>query len=197
MRQALVHGHILCARPGSVPRRGDRRRVYRRYRRGGRCHSCGMPPSRSQGRMLLPGFIDTQVNGGGGVLFNDDPSVDTIRRIGAAHRKFGTTGFLPTLISDDLRQSKRAIEAVRRRFRKVCLACWASISRARFSARRAKACTIRQIPHPGRRGFALLTSLKNGKTLVTLAPEMTTPETIGRSGGGGRDRRRRPHQCQL
>ena len=42
-----------------------------------------------EGGWLLPGFIDTQVNGGGGVLFNDDPSVETIRRIGAAHARFG------------------------------------------------------------------------------------------------------------
>src|SRR5687767_5904413 len=54
------------------------------------------------GKLLLPGFIDTQVNGGGGVLFNDEQSVAAIREIGQAHRKFGTTGFLPTLISEDL-----------------------------------------------------------------------------------------------
>ena len=46
------------------------------------------------GRMLLPGFIDCQVNGGGGVLFNDQPTAEGIRAIGAAHRRFGTTGFL-------------------------------------------------------------------------------------------------------
>ena len=68
-----------------------------------------------KGALLLPGFIDTQVNGGGGVLFNDDPSVETIRRIGAAHRKFGTTGFLPTLISDDLGQSEAGDRGGRRR----------------------------------------------------------------------------------
>ena len=48
------------------------------------------------GQLLLPGFIDLQVNGGGGVLFNDAPTVETIRAIAAAHREFGTTGFLPT-----------------------------------------------------------------------------------------------------
>ena len=55
-----------------------------------------------KGQRLVPGFVDTQVNGGGGVLFNDDPSVDSIVEIGRAHRRYGTTGFLPTLISDDL-----------------------------------------------------------------------------------------------
>ena len=63
-------------------------------------------------QLLLPGFIDVQVNGGGGVLFNDAPSLDSIRAIGAAHRRFGTTGFLPTLISDDLDTIGRAIDAV-------------------------------------------------------------------------------------
>jgi len=47
------------------------------------------------GQLLLPGFIDSQVNGGGGVLFNDAPSVESIRAIGRAHRRFGTTGFCP------------------------------------------------------------------------------------------------------
>jgi N-acetylglucosamine-6-phosphate deacetylase len=64
------------------------------------------------GRLLLPGFIDCQVNGGGGVLFNDAPTVETIRKIGAAHRRFGTTGFLPTLISDDVAVMRAAIDAV-------------------------------------------------------------------------------------
>ena len=63
------------------------------------------------GYLLLPGFIDTQVNGGGGVLFNDDPSVGSIAAIAAAHRRIGTTGILPTLISDDLDVVDRALRA--------------------------------------------------------------------------------------
>ncbi|HEX4739472.1 MAG TPA: N-acetylglucosamine-6-phosphate deacetylase [Allosphingosinicella sp.] len=66
-----------------------------------------------EGGLLLPGFIDTQVNGGGGALFNDAPSTDTIARIGAAHRRYGTTGFLPTLISDDLSVVEAALTAMR------------------------------------------------------------------------------------
>src|SRR5471030_1108494 len=65
-----------------------------------------------QGARLLPGFIDAQVNGGGGVLFNDAPIVETIRQIGAAHRRYGTTGFLPTLISDDVQVMRAALDAV-------------------------------------------------------------------------------------
>jgi N-acetylglucosamine-6-phosphate deacetylase len=52
------------------------------------------------GSLLAPGFIDIQVNGGGGVLLNDDPSVEAVRTMAAAHRRFGTTGLLPTLITD-------------------------------------------------------------------------------------------------
>ena len=42
--------------------------------------------------LLIPGFIDIQVNGGGGYLFNQQPSVDSIKKIADAHAQFGTTG---------------------------------------------------------------------------------------------------------
>jgi N-acetylglucosamine-6-phosphate deacetylase len=64
------------------------------------------------GATLLPGFIDVQVNGGGGLLFNDDPSVETIRVIAETHRRYGSTGLLPTLISDDLSVVEAGIRAV-------------------------------------------------------------------------------------
>ncbi len=65
------------------------------------------------GGILTAGFIDTQVNGGGGVLFNDSPNVETILKIRDAHRKFGTHYLLPTLISDDLSKVSKAIDAVK------------------------------------------------------------------------------------
>jgi N-acetylglucosamine-6-phosphate deacetylase len=52
------------------------------------------------GGILSPGFIDAQINGGGGVLLNETPSVKGISAILAAHRPFGTTHALPTLITD-------------------------------------------------------------------------------------------------
>ena len=66
----------------------------------------GAPPKDAQvvdlaGRHLVPGFIDTQVNGGGDVLFNDEPTADGLRRIAAGHRKFGPTGAL-LATGDDL-----------------------------------------------------------------------------------------------
>jgi len=65
-----------------------------------------------KGQLLLPGFIDVQVNGGGGVLFNAEPTVEALATMGAAHRKFGTTGFLPTLITDTADVMRKALDAV-------------------------------------------------------------------------------------
>ncbi|SEH11244.1 N-acetylglucosamine 6-phosphate deacetylase [Sphingopyxis sp. YR583] len=75
----------------------------------------GTPADREidlDGGWLLPGFVDTQVNGGGGVLFNDQVDVEAIAAIGAAHARFGTTAFLPTLISDTPAQIAAALAAV-------------------------------------------------------------------------------------
>jgi N-acetylglucosamine-6-phosphate deacetylase len=52
------------------------------------------------GGILSPGFIDWQINGGGGVLFNAEPTVEGIASIGAAHRREGVTAFLPTVVTD-------------------------------------------------------------------------------------------------
>ncbi len=65
------------------------------------------------GAVLAPGFIDLQVNGGGGVLLNDQPTVDGMRAIARAHRKFGTTACLPTLITDTREQMRSAVAAAR------------------------------------------------------------------------------------
>ncbi|WP_279482900.1 N-acetylglucosamine-6-phosphate deacetylase [Aureimonas sp. SK2] len=59
-----------------------------------------MGVERLDGGLLAPGFVDIQVNGGGGVLFNDAPSVEGIRAITAAHARFGSTALLPTVITD-------------------------------------------------------------------------------------------------
>ncbi|MBA6336980.1 N-acetylglucosamine-6-phosphate deacetylase [Colwellia sp. BRX8-7] len=62
--------------------------------------------------LVVPGFIDLQVNGGGGALFNDSPSLKNIKTIMAAHAKFGTTAMLPTLITDKISVMQQAAEAM-------------------------------------------------------------------------------------
>lgn len=132
-----------------------------------------------RGALLLPGFIDCQVNGGGGVLFNDAPSVEVIRRIGTAHRKFGTTGFLPTLISADLEVVERAIAAVQAAIEAAVPGVLGIHIEGPFLSLARKGihdqAKLRELDDSG---IGLLTSLKGGRTLVTLAPEMTTPELI-------------------
>jgi N-acetylglucosamine-6-phosphate deacetylase len=61
--------------------------------------------------LIAPGFIDVQVNGGGGVLFNDETTPEGLKAIAAAHRKYGTTGILPTLITDDRKVMAKAVAA--------------------------------------------------------------------------------------
>ena len=61
----------------------------------------GVPQHDLGGGWLLPGFIDVQVNGGGGALLNNTPDVAALRAMMHGHRRFGTTGMMPTLISDD------------------------------------------------------------------------------------------------
>jgi N-acetylglucosamine-6-phosphate deacetylase len=131
------------------------------------------------GKLLLPGFIDSQVNGGGGVLFNDAPSAETIRAIGAAHRRFGTTGFLPTLISDDLDVVARAIAAVKGAIEAgVPGVLGIHIEGPFLNVARKGVHDPAKLRELEPSAVGLLTSLQGGKTLVTLAPEMTTPEII-------------------
>ena len=129
--------------------------------------------------LLVPGFIDTQVNGGGGMLFNDAPTVETIAAIGAAHRPFGTTGFLPTLISDDLAvvdQAMRATEAAIEAGVPGVLGI--HIEGPFLNVKRKGIHDAGKFRVIDDAAVALLGSLKVGKTLVTLAPETTTPDII-------------------
>jgi N-acetylglucosamine-6-phosphate deacetylase len=139
-----------------------------------------------ENQTLLPGFIDVQVNGGGGVLFNDDPSVESIRAIGAAHRQFGTTGFLPTLISDDLDTIGQAIAAVQSSLDGHSSSALGIHIEGPFLnwARRG----VHDPKHLRRLDngvIALLCSLRGGRTVLTLAPEMTTVDMIAQLTAGG------------
>lgn len=133
------------------------------------------------GHMLLPGFIDSQVNGGGGALFNDAPSAETIRQIGRAHRRFGTTGFMPTLISADLDVVARAIAATRAAIETgVPGVLGIHIEGPFLSVERKGVHDPAKLRELDGSAVGLLTSLGIGRTLVTLAPEMTTPQIIRR-----------------
>lgn len=137
------------------------------------------------GQMLLPGFIDTQVNGGGGVLFNDQPTVEAIRAIGAAHRRYGTTGFLPTLISDDFDRIGAALAAADKAIGVVPGVLGIHVEGPFLNQDRKGIHDASKFRILDERAFQLLTSLPHGKTLVTLAPEKTNAKMIARLAGAG------------
>lgn len=144
----------------------------------------GAPPSTGtridlQGGMLVPGFIDVQVNGGGGVLFNNDTSAEGIAAIARGHRRFGTTGLLPTLISDDATVMARAVAATRDAIAQGVPGVLGIhlegpyIAPARKGTHNADTFRV-----PDAAEIAMATSLDNGVTVITLAPERVPAATI-------------------
>ncbi len=137
------------------------------------------------GAVLAPGLIDVQVNGGGGVQFNDDPSAEAAQAIADAHRPFGVTGLLPTLITDRPELMPRAIDAA------ATLAAEPGsgvlglhlegpfISPGRPGVHRHDF-----IRRAGEADIALLEAaaarLSPGRLLVTVAPEEVAPTAVAR-----------------
>ena len=131
------------------------------------------------GAMLLPGFIDVQVNGGGGVLFNEAPTVETIRRIGAAHRRYGTTGFLPTLISDRVEVMREALAVVEQALAEGVPGLLGIHLEGPYLASARKGVHDAKYFHaPSEDELALLCAPHRGVRLVTLAPDRVPPASI-------------------
>lgn len=138
------------------------------------------------GAMLLPGFIDVQVNGGGGVLFNEAPTVESIRQIGAAHRKYGTTGFLPTLISDDVDVMRAALAAVAQALAENVPGVLGIHLEGPYLAPARKGVHDPKYFHaPGSDELAMLCAAHAGVRLLTLAPEQMPLQSIGALAAAG------------
>lgn len=153
-------GHIVAVQPGPAPKNAETVDLGGHY--------------------LVPGFIDTQVNGGGDVLFNDEPTVDGLRRIASAHRRYGTTGMLPTLISDDVDVMRRAIQATREALaQQVPGVLGVHLEGPYLNAARKGVHDPAKFHTPGQEELDLVASLgRDGVTLLTLAPEHFDTATL-------------------
>ena len=139
-----------------------------------------------QQHIIAPGLIDIQVNGGGGVMFNDDPSVETIRTMASAHRRFGTTGFLPTLISTDFHVMQQAVKAVTQAIDEgVPGVLGLHLEGPYLNSDKCGIHDADKFRHLDEAAFELLTSLNNGCMLVTIAPELTDSALIHRLSDAG------------
>ena len=135
-----------------------------------------LPRTTLSSGMLAPGFVDLQVNGGGGLLFNNAPTPDTLLHIAASHRRYGTTGLLPTLLSDTqavLRTGANAVREARRQLDTSAAAIlglhiegpfFAAARRGTHRADRLRACTQDDVDW--------LCSLADLRCLLTVAPEV-------------------------
>lgn len=144
----------------------------------------GAPPASGehidlQGGYLVPGFIDVQVNGGGGVLFNNDTSVQALATIAQGHRKYGTTGLLPTLISDDAEVMQRAVAATRAAITQgVPGVLGIHLEGPYIAPARKGTHNADKFRVPDADEVAMVTALDNGVTVITLAPERVPVTTI-------------------
>jgi N-acetylglucosamine-6-phosphate deacetylase len=138
------------------------------------------------GGLLVPGFIDVQVNGGGGALLNDDPTIDTVRRIAESHRKFGTTGMLPTVITDAPEVLSKAIAAVKTACAEnVPGVLGIHIEGPFLDKERKGAHALRFIREMTEADVGPIANAGCGSIMLTLAPNRVLPDVIKSLAGKG------------
>jgi N-acetylglucosamine-6-phosphate deacetylase len=137
------------------------------------------------GLWLAPGFVDLQVNGGGDVLFNNEPTVEAILRIAAAHRKFGTTSLLPTLITDVAEKTEAAIAAIEAAMQAEPAVLGLHLEGPFLSPEKPGVHDRTLIRRPTAADLAMLAVPRRGALLVTLAPEEVPAGFIARLAAAG------------
>ncbi len=142
---------------------------------------------RLNGGFLAPGFIDAQVNGGGGCMLNDAPTPETMFVIAEGHRKFGTTSLLPTLITDTMPVRDRAIEAAVEAVKADKGVAGLHLEGPHLAPAR-KGAHLAELMRPVDDADIALyshTAEQIGTLLVTLAAEQVTPQQVRRLSDAG------------
>jgi N-acetylglucosamine-6-phosphate deacetylase len=139
-----------------------------------------------QGAWIAPGFIDLQVNGGGDVLFNNAPTPETIIRMADAHRKFGTTAMLPTLITDTPEKTRAAMAAAREAMKEEPGILGIHLEGPFLSREKAGVHDPELMRRPDEADLQMLCGEWPGMLLVTLAPECVPQGFISRLVAAGR-----------
>ncbi len=135
--------------------------------------------------VLAPGFIDVQVNGGGGVNLNEMPTVEGVLQMSNAHRRFGTTGILPTVITDTSEIQKRAVAAVQQARNTHSNILGIHIEGPFLDPARKGAHDPALIRPLTSEDMSWLKSIDCGSVLLTLAPNRVVPpdiETLAKAG---------------
>ncbi|MBV8919910.1 N-acetylglucosamine-6-phosphate deacetylase [Bradyrhizobium sp.] len=130
------------------------------------------------GGLLAPGFIDVQVNGGGGVLFNDDPTPEGIAAIAAAHRAYGTVGLLPTLVTDAREVMEAAIAATREARRRTPAVLGVHLEGPFLDPRRKGAHELKYIREITPGDIEMIAAADCGAVMLTLAPNRVGAEDV-------------------
>ncbi len=129
--------------------------------------------------ILAPGLIDLQVNGGGDLMFNNNPCQETLAAMLGAHRATGTTAMMPTLISDTRATGEQAVAAVRAaRAGGNSGILGIHLEGPFFEVARRGAHRADMIRTPTAGDIAWLCSLNDLEVIVTLAPELTAAGQI-------------------
>ncbi|HQU67591.1 MAG TPA: N-acetylglucosamine-6-phosphate deacetylase [Albidovulum sp.] len=143
---------------------------------------------RLSGGIFSPGFVDLQINGGGGLMLNDRPELATVEMMAAANAGLGALTILPTLITDTPEVTRRAVEAVAGAVAKgVPGIAGLHLEGPHLSLARKGAhdpALIRPMAEADL-GFLQNVARRLPRLLVTLAPESVTPDQIARLAGAG------------
>jgi len=121
--------------------------------------------------ILAPGFIDLQVNGGGGILFNNRPTKESLNTIINAHQFFGTTSIMPTVISDSIKVLTKCTRAVAQEIKKNSGLLGIHIEGPFFSLKYRGVHQKKYISKLSSEYLELFSNLKEFPVILTLAPE--------------------------